>query len=99
VQAANEVTSGAFAVPFAVDTTPPRVRAVSLRPFVLDVSEPASLRIRVDGQLERRTVRRPGRIRVRLVHPLRRAVVSAQDAAGNLSAPLVVRRKVAKPGQ
>jgi FlgD Ig-like domain len=99
VQAANEATSAAFAVPFAVDTTPPRVRAVSLRPFVLDVSEPATLRIRVDGQLKRRTVRHPGRVRIRLERPLRRARVSAQDAAGNVSAPLVVSRKVEKPGQ
>jgi flagellar hook assembly protein FlgD len=99
VEAASEASTSSFSLPFTVDTTPPRVGAISLRPFVLYVSEPAELRARIDGLIFRRTVKHAGRIRIRLEHPFRHAVVTASDAAGNVSAPLVLRQKVPKPAQ
>jgi hypothetical protein len=100
VEAANEIGPASFSVPFTVDATAPRVRVVSQRPFVLAVSEPAVLRLRIDGRVLVRRVRHASRIRIRLERPFRRAVVTAMDAAGNASTPLAVaRKKSAKPAQ
>jgi hypothetical protein len=99
VSAANEVGGSSFSIPFTVDTTRPRVQLVSRKPFVLSVSEPVTLTARIDGHVVRRKVRHASRIRIPLERPFRRAVVTALDAAGNASAPLVVRPKVVKRGQ
>jgi hypothetical protein len=75
-------------VPFALDTRAPVLRLVSLRPLVLDVSEPAEVVLTVNGA--RRVVKRtkPGRFAVGL--PFRARVVrgTAWDAGGNRSRPL-----------
>jgi N-acetylmuramoyl-L-alanine amidase/FlgD Ig-like domain len=99
VSAANELGTASFSVPFTIDTTPPRVRLVSRRPFVLSISEPATLTARIDGRVVRKKVRHASRIRIPLEGPFRRAVVSAVDPAGNTGAPLVLRGKAAKPAQ
>jgi methionine-rich copper-binding protein CopC len=99
LSATNEIGAASFSIPFTVDVTPPRTQLVSRRPFVLSVSEPVTLIARIDGRVVRRKVRHASRIRIRLERPFRRAVVTAVDAAGNASSPLVVRQKVKKPAQ
>jgi hypothetical protein len=100
VEAGNEIGLASFSTPFTVDATAPRVRFVSQRPLVLAVSEPATLRLRIDGNVIQRRVRHAASIRIRLERPFRRAVVTATDAAGNVSAPLViVWKKARKPAQ
>jgi hypothetical protein len=89
VEAANEVSSASFSLPFGVDTKPPVLRAVSLRPLRLYVSEPAMLRLRADGAVLKRDVHHPGTVRIRLERPLRRLRVVAWDEAGNASTPLI----------
>jgi hypothetical protein len=75
-------------VPFALDRKAPALRLVSLRPLVLDLSEPGEVVLRVNGA--RRVVKRtrPGRFAVGL--PFRARVVrgTAWDPAGNRSRPL-----------
>jgi hypothetical protein len=79
-------------VAFRSDTTRPRVRLLRLRPTRLWVSEPAEVVVTVDGN--RRRLRRdragafavPGRSARRVLR------VTARDAAGNFSKPLVERR-------
>ncbi len=80
--------------PFAVDTTPPRVRVVSLRPLEVFVSEPAALKLDVDGASVKRDAKRRGTVRVPRPQAPRRVRVVAWDRAGNVSTPVVVRRKV-----
>jgi hypothetical protein len=100
VEATNEVSAASYAVPFAVDTTPPAIRVVSVRPLRLEVSEPAIVKLTVDGVPLRRRVRHAGRIQIRLQRPLRRARIVAWDEAGNVSVPLLVAQQlVKKPGQ
>jgi hypothetical protein len=99
VEATTEASAASYAIPFVVDTTPPAIRAVSVRPLRLDVSEPAILKLTIDGAPLRREVRRAGRVQIRLRQPLRRARIVAWDGAGNVSVPLVVRQSVKKPGQ
>jgi hypothetical protein len=55
------------------------------------VSEPATLKLYVNGQPLRRDVRRSGTVLVRWSEPVVRARVVALDAAGNVSAPAVRR--------
>jgi hypothetical protein len=99
VSAANEIGAASFSIPFTVDTTPPRVQLVSRKPFVLSLSEPVTLIARIDGGVVRKKVRHASRIRIPLERPFRRAMVTAVDAAGNASAPLVVRGKAKKSAQ
>jgi hypothetical protein len=96
VEATNEAGSGSFSVPFTVDSTAPIVRVVSLRPLQLSVSEPAVLKLRVDGVPLQRGVKHAGTVRIRLERPLRRLRAVAWDAAGNASVPLLAVRQIAK---
>jgi hypothetical protein len=75
-------------VPFALDTKAPVLRFVSLRPLVLDVSEPAEIVLRVNGA--RRVVKRTKAGRFAVGLPFRARVVraTAWDPAGNRSRPL-----------
>jgi N-acetylmuramoyl-L-alanine amidase len=84
--ATNEVGTVAHTAAFRVDTTPPRLRAISFRGLRFSVSEPVTVRLILNGQRSVRAVRagpfafRHGRVRtVRIV---------VQDAAGNLSRTL-----------
>ncbi|MGZ8700671.1 MAG: N-acetylmuramoyl-L-alanine amidase [Gaiellaceae bacterium] len=81
--ATNDVGTVAHTVPFRIDTVAPELRALSFRSLRFRVSEPATVRLTLNGKLVTRTVRagvfsfHASRVRsVRLV---------AQDAAGNVS--------------
>jgi hypothetical protein len=102
VAAVDAITEGGTSnvtVPFAVDTVAPRVRVVSLRPLEISVSEPAKLRVTVDGVLFQRDVKRAATIRIRLPRRPRRVRVVAIDWAGNVNAPVAVRARASpSPG-
>jgi hypothetical protein len=95
VEASNEVSTTFFSLEFAVDITAPRLRVVSTRPLELGVSEPAVLKLSVDGRALKRVVRHAGTVRIRLERPLHRARIVAWDEAGNASPPALVVRKIA----
>jgi hypothetical protein len=86
VETQDAVGTVSFAVPFVVDTIAPSVRLVPGRGIRLDVSEPASLTLRIDGQTVRRAVLRRSVIRIRWAGSPRRVRVIARDAAGNVRA-------------
>jgi flagellar hook assembly protein FlgD len=69
---------------FRLDTVPPRLRAVSFRRLVFQVSEPARVRVVADGRVTVRSVR-AGVFSVAHVGRPRRVIASATDAAGNVS--------------
>jgi hypothetical protein len=86
LSATNEIGTVTHTVLFRIDTTAPRLRALSFRALRFAVSESATVSLVVNGTRVTRTVRagsfsfRHGRVRtVRMV---------AQDAAGNLSRTL-----------
>ena len=78
-------------VPFVVDTTAPRVRILPGRPLRIELSEPASLTLRIDGAIVRREVRKAGVVRIPWSGAARRVRVVALDAAGNSSGPVIRR--------
>jgi hypothetical protein len=82
----TEVGTASHTAFFRIDTTPPRLRAVSFRTLRFWVSEPATIRLVVNGKRVVRKVRAGGfsfrHGRVRSVR------ISAQDAAGNVSPTL-----------
>jgi len=77
------------AVPFASDTTAPRVRFLPSRGVRLEVSEPGRLFLRIDGARVEREVKKAGVVRVAWDGDARRVRVVAEDAAGNRSKPLL----------
>jgi hypothetical protein len=100
VETLDAVGTVSFAVPFVVDTTPPRVRFVSGRGIRLEVDEPCSLTLRIDGQVVQREVARAGVVRIPWSGTAVRVRVTARDAAGNASPPVVrVRPRGGEPGQ
>jgi len=78
-----------FGVPFAADSTAPRVRILPSRGLRVEVSEPAMLTFVIDGQSLKRDVRRAGVVRIPWAGPATRVRVVAWDAAGNTSSPVV----------
>jgi N-acetylmuramoyl-L-alanine amidase-like protein len=96
-----EVTDGigtvSFGVPFATDTVAPRARILPGRRLRIAVSEPALLRIWINGEPLRRDVKRAGTVLIRWSEPVRRARVVAWDAAGNASL-VAVRRQESQKG-
>ena len=83
VEAEDEVSTTSFAVPFTVDTTPPRVAFLAGLPLRVRVSEPVALTLRVNGTTVRQTVQRAGVVRVRWRGAVTRAQAVAWDEAGN----------------
>nr|MBA3735518.1 peptidoglycan recognition protein [Actinomycetota bacterium] len=84
--AANDVGTVVHTVPFRIDTVAPTLHALSFRSLRFRVSEPATVRLVVNGKLFTRTVR-AGVFSFR--QPRVRSVrVVARDAAGNLSRAL-----------
>jgi len=84
--ATNEIGTVRHTALFAIDTTAPQLRAISFRRLRFTVSEPAAIRLVLNGKRITRTVRagsfsfRASRVRsVRIV---------ARDAAGNVSRTL-----------
>lgn len=100
VETQDAVGTVSFAAPFVVDTTPPRVRFVSGRGIRLEVSEPSSLTLRIDGQWLRHEVARAGVVRIPWSASATRVRVTARDVAGNTSPPVLrIRPGSGEPGQ
>jgi hypothetical protein len=89
VEATDEIGTAVFAVPFVSDTVAPSLRVLGAGPLRIEVSEPAVLRLRIDGTPLRREVRKAGVARIRWSGPVARVRAVAWDAAGNASAPLL----------
>ena len=89
VETRDAVGAISFGVPFASDTTAPRVRVLSSQPLRIEVSEPAVLSLRVDGAALRREVKKAGIVRIPWRGPASRFRVVAWDTAGNTSGPVV----------
>ena len=88
VQATDAVVGAvSVEVPFASDTTAPRVRILPARGIRVEVDEPALLFLRVDGARLERDVKRAGTMRIPWRGAANRVRVVAQDAAGNRSKP------------
>jgi hypothetical protein len=89
VEASSLAGAISFGVPFAADSTAPRVRILPGSRLQVAVSEPAMLTFLIDGQSLKREVRHSGIVRVRRAGPAKRVRVVAWDAAGNTSGPVV----------
>jgi hypothetical protein len=74
-----------FGVPFASDTLAPRLRMLPGRRLRVEVSEPAALKLWLNGRILRREIGRAGVVLIRSPEPVSRARVIAWDAAGNVS--------------
>jgi len=82
----TEVGTASRTALFRIDTTSPRLRAVSFRTLRFWVSEPATIRLVVNGKRVVRKVRAGG---FSFRHGTVRSVrINAQDAAGNVSPTL-----------
>jgi hypothetical protein len=84
--ATNDVGTVVHTVLFRIDTVAPVLRALSFRSLRFRVSEPATIRLTLNGKLVTRTVK-AGAFSFRAPRPRRLRIV-AQDAAGNLSRAL-----------
>ena len=95
-----EVTDGmgtvSFSVPFASDTTAPRVRIVRDSKVRIVVSEAATVAVTVGTRRFQRQLKRAGTVVLGLPKPGTRVRVIASDAAGNASPPAVWRRAARK---
>jgi hypothetical protein len=87
VTAASAIGTTSHSVPIRVDTVAPRLRAISFRRLVFRISEPARVTLTVNGRSYVRNVRAGG-FSMPVVRLVRRVVVSAEDAAGNISRTL-----------
>jgi hypothetical protein len=84
--AANEIGTVTHTALFRIDTTAPRLRAISFRQLRFSVSEPVTVRLVLNGKVTTRSVRAGAfSFRAARVRTLR---ISARDAAGNLSRTL-----------
>jgi hypothetical protein len=84
--ATNDVGTVTHTVLFRIDTVAPELRALSFRGLRFRVSEPATIRLMLNGKLVMRTVR-AGAFSFR-ASSVRSVRVVAQDAAGNVSRTL-----------
>ncbi len=91
LEVTDDVGTARLSFPLASDTTPPRLRLLSRTPPRLSISEPASVRLRVNGATRRLTVTRAGTIRLSGIRTVRTLTATARDPVGNLAAPLVAR--------
>ena len=85
VEASSPTGAISFGVPFAADSTAPRVRILPGAGLKVVVSEPAVLAFVVDGRSLKREVKRAGVVRIPSAGPAVRVRVVAWDAAGNTS--------------
>jgi hypothetical protein len=83
----SDLGTTSYDLPFRIDTVPPVLRALSFRRLVFRISEPARVRLLVDGHAYIRSVR-AGVFSLRLGRVPRRVTVSAIDPAGNVSRTL-----------
>lgn len=84
VEATDALATARVTIPFLTDGTPPQVRVVSAAPPRLWVSEPARLRIVVNGLWRRLDVAARGTVRLPWVSRIRTLLVVAHDSAGNV---------------
>ena len=84
----DALTTVTHSVGFTSDTRAPKVRLVSLRPLTLQVDEPATLTMSVNGGRRAAKATRAGLVRVSVAGTLRRLVVVARDDVGNVARPL-----------
>jgi flagellar hook assembly protein FlgD len=97
VEAADAaIGSISAAVPFTSDATPPRVRILPPRGIRVEVSEPATLFLNIDGARRERDVKRAGVVRILWSGAARRVRVVARDAAGNTSQPVIRVRRISE---
>ena len=89
VDATDAITTSALSVPFTSDTRPPLVRVLRGAPLRVFVTEPALLRLRVNGTSLSVRATRAGVVRVPWEGPAARVRVVAWDAAGNASRPVI----------
>ena len=87
----NILMTTRIAFPVTSDTTAPRLRLVSRTPPRIAVSEPASVRLRVNGAVRRLRVTEAGTVTIPGIRGVRTLIASAQDAVGNRSRVLTVR--------
>ena len=84
--AANEIGTVTHTALFRIDTIAPRLRALSFRRLLFRVSEPATIRLTLNGRRTTRTVRAGSfSFHSRVVRTVR---IVARDAAGNVSRTL-----------
>jgi hypothetical protein len=83
---ADVVGSVAQRIPFVVDSTPPKLRLLGVRPLRFEVSEPGEVVAVVDGKRRVLPVARAGVHAVRW-HAAARARLVAWDKSGNASRP------------
>jgi hypothetical protein len=91
VEVTDAVGTVSFGVPFASDTAAPVLKMLPGPRLRIAVSEPATLRIWINGKRFQREVKRPGIVLARFGGEIRRARAVAWDAAGNRS-PVVFRQ-------
>lgn len=85
--ATNELGTVAHTALFRIDTVAPDLRALSFRGLRFRVSEPATVRLTLNGKLVTRTITRAGVFSFR-AQRVRTVRIVAQDAAGNVSRTL-----------
>jgi hypothetical protein len=96
VEVTDAMGTVSFGVPFATDTTAPRVRIVRDSKVRIAVSEAATVAVTVGTRSFQRQLKRPGTVVLGLPKPGTRLRVVATDAAGNASPPAVWRRPARK---
>ena len=89
VDATDTVTTSAAALPFVADTRAPVVRILPGAPLRISISEPAVLKLRVNGSVQSVSAPHVGVLRIPGAGPAARVRVVAWDAAGNVSRPAV----------
>ena len=88
LEATDEVATARAVLPFVSDTRAPAVRIVKRNPLRVEVSEPATLTLRVGGRSHTHVVATAGETTVPKVSRRGGVRVVAWDAAGNRSKPL-----------
>jgi N-acetylmuramoyl-L-alanine amidase len=83
VEVTDAVGTVSFGVPFTSDTAAPRIKILPTPKLRVSVSEPAVLKVWVNGHVLRREVRRAGIVVIRWPKPVLRVRIVAWDAAGN----------------
>jgi hypothetical protein len=91
LEVTDEVATTRIAFPLTSDTTAPRLRLVSRTPPRIAVSEPATVRLRVNGAVRRLRITEAGTVTIPGVRGVRTLIASARDAVGNRSRVLTAR--------
>jgi hypothetical protein len=88
LEATDAVGTVRLTLPFASDTTPPRLRILSRSPLRVWASEPARLTVRAGGKRLVRQVKAPGEAKIWGAGTSGLVRIVAWDAAGNVSSPV-----------